>query len=55
MRPFRARSSITSSILDDLDASDDLDVAKDVANGRVVALSELVPGALGREIAVRGE
>jgi hypothetical protein len=31
MRPFRARSSITSTILDDLDASDDLDVATNVA------------------------
>jgi hypothetical protein len=33
MRPFRARSSITSTILDDLGASDDLDVATNVATG----------------------
>jgi hypothetical protein len=33
MRPFRARSSITSTILDDLDASDALDVATNVATG----------------------
>jgi hypothetical protein len=31
MRSFRATPSITSTILDDLDASDDLDVATDVA------------------------
>jgi hypothetical protein len=35
MRPFRARSSIASTILDDLDASDDLDVATDVATTRI--------------------
>ena len=35
MRPLRARSSITSTILDDLDASDDLDVATDVATSLV--------------------
>jgi hypothetical protein len=32
---LRARSSITSTILDDLDASDDLDVATNVATNRV--------------------
>jgi hypothetical protein len=31
---WRARSSITSTILDDLDASNDLDVATDVATAR---------------------
>jgi hypothetical protein len=35
MRLFRPRSSSTSTILDDLDALDDLDVATDVATSRV--------------------
>ena len=43
MRPGRARTSITSAALDDTDASDDLDVATDVAAHRIRArLFEMV-------------
>ena len=50
MRPFRTRSPITSTILDDLDASDDLDVATDVATrgvGRRRATSPIPVGPEG--------